>query len=96
MIGEYLSALANAACLASQPRGYLLFGIDDETHEVVGTRLDSYAAKGKGNQDLLPWLRPGCRPQHRIRRAWCRSPGRASRACFEAGPCEGPARELLR
>lgn len=55
-IGEYLSALANEASLCSQPRGYLLFGIDDSTHEVVGTRFDPYAAKAKGNQDLLPWL----------------------------------------
>lgn len=29
VLGEYLSALANAACLAGKPRGYLLFGIDD-------------------------------------------------------------------
>ncbi len=39
-LGGYLSALANAACLANQPRGYLLFGIDDETHAVVGTQFD--------------------------------------------------------
>ncbi len=55
-IGEYLSALANEACLCNQPRGYLVFGIDDSTHEVVGTRFDPYTTKGKGNQDLLPWL----------------------------------------
>jgi len=61
-IGEYLSALANAACLASQPRGYLVFGIDDDTHAVVGTRFDPYATKSKGNQDLLPWLGAGLRP----------------------------------
>ena len=61
-LGEYLSALANAACLSTQPRGYLLFGIDNETHEVIGTRFDPYAIKGKGNQDLLPWLAAGLRP----------------------------------
>ena len=62
LLGEYLSALANEACLRGQPRGYLLFGIDDATHEVVGTRFDPYAAKGKGNQDLLPWLAAGLCP----------------------------------
>ena len=62
VIGEYLSALANAACLASQRRGYLVFGIDDDTHAVVGTTFDPYATKGKGNQDLLPWLAAGLRP----------------------------------
>ena len=55
-VGEYLSALANGASLGNQPRGYLVFGIDDTTHAVVGTRFDPYAAKAKGNQDLLPWL----------------------------------------
>ncbi len=61
-VGEYLSALSNSACLAAQARGYLLFGIDDETHDVVGTPLDPYRVKAKGNQDLLPWLAAGLRP----------------------------------
>jgi len=62
VLGEYLSALANAASLASEARGYLVFGIDNDTHAVVGTRIDPYAMKGKGNQDLLPWLGAGLRP----------------------------------
>lgn len=61
-LGQYLSALANAACLASRARGYLVFGIDNDTHDVVGTHFDPYAIKGKGNQDLLPWLGAGLRP----------------------------------
>lgn len=61
-LGEYLSSLANAAFLASQPRAYLLFGVDDATHEVVGTNFDPYSTKAKGNQDLLPWLAAGLRP----------------------------------
>jgi ATP-dependent DNA helicase RecG len=56
VIGEYLSALANEACLCGQSRGYLVWGVDDATHRVVGTRFDPYVAKAKGNQDLLPWL----------------------------------------
>jgi ATP-dependent DNA helicase RecG len=56
LIGEYLSALANEACLRQQARGYLVFGIDDDTHDVVGTGFDPYTHKAKGNQDLLPWL----------------------------------------
>lgn len=55
-IGQYLSALANEASLCDQPRGYLIFGIDDTTHNVVDSRFDPYKAKAKGNQDLLPWL----------------------------------------
>lgn len=56
MIGERLSALSNEAALHQQPCGYLVFGIDDETHDIVGATLDPYTAKGNGNQDLLPWL----------------------------------------
>lgn len=62
LIGEYLSALANAACLAGKPRGYLVFGIDDKTHDVVGTGFDPYTVKAKGNQDLIIWLSMGLHP----------------------------------
>ena len=61
-LGEYLSALANSACLAGQRSGYLIFGIDDETHEVVGTNFDPRNTKAKGNQDLLLWLAAGLHP----------------------------------
>lgn len=62
LLGEFLSALANAACVAGQPKGYLIFGLDDATHKVVGTQFDPYAVKAKGNQDLLLWLAVGLRP----------------------------------
>jgi ATP-dependent DNA helicase RecG len=61
-IGEYLSALANEAALLNQPRGYLIFGIEDASHAVVGTHFDPYDAKAKGNQDLLPWLAAHLQP----------------------------------
>lgn len=61
-IGEYISALANAACWKAKPRGYLVFGINDETHEVVGTSINPYTEKAKGNQDLLLWLKTRLRP----------------------------------
>ena len=34
MIGEYISALSNSAALASKEKGYLIWGIDDATHEI--------------------------------------------------------------
>ncbi len=55
-IGEYLSALSNAAALAHQEFGYLIFGIDDTMHEIAGTDFQPRKAKGKGNEDLEPWL----------------------------------------
>ena len=87
-LGEYLSALANAACLAGQPRGYLVFGIDDATHEVVGTNFDPYATKAKGNQDLLPWLAAGLRPNTGFEpHIVAHSDGRV--VLFEIGPANG-------
>jgi ATP-dependent DNA helicase RecG len=61
-LGEYASALANEAALHREPRGYLVFGVDDLTHAVVGTAFDPYATKAKGNQDLLPWTSAGLLP----------------------------------
>ena len=87
-LGEYLSALANAACLAGQPRGYLVFGIDDATHAVVGTRFDPYSTKGKGNQGLLPWLAAGLRPNTGFEPHVVAHPdGRV--VLFEVGPANG-------
>lgn len=87
-LGEYLSALANAACLAGQPRGYLVFGIDDATHDVVGTDFDPYATKAKGNQDLLPWLAAGLQPNTGFEPHVVAHPaGRV--VLFEIGPANG-------
>lgn len=61
-IGEYLSALANSAALANQPRGYLVFGVDDDSHDVVGTTFDPYAVQVKGNQEMLHWTAAGLQP----------------------------------
>jgi predicted HTH transcriptional regulator len=54
-IGEYLSALSNAAALAGKAFAYLLWGIADETHEVVGTSFAPSRAK-VGNEELENWL----------------------------------------
>jgi len=36
-IGEYLSALSNSACLENKDFAYLVFGIENETHQLTGT-----------------------------------------------------------
>ncbi|WP_413519109.1 helix-turn-helix domain-containing protein [Psychrobacter glacincola] len=36
-IGQRISALANGACLAGKQFGYLVFGVEDITHNIVGT-----------------------------------------------------------
>ena len=38
-IGEYLSALSNSACYHNQKCGYLVYGIEDETHHLVGSKF---------------------------------------------------------
>lgn len=55
-IGEYISALSNSAALHREPFGYILWGIEDGTHDVVGTSFKPRREKGKGNEDLEPWL----------------------------------------
>lgn len=54
-IGEYLSALSNSACYNKQSYGYLVFGIEDGTHQLVGTDFRPLVEK-KGNQELENWL----------------------------------------
>lgn len=61
-IGEYISALSNAAALAGKSHGYMLWGVDDLTHEAVGTTFDPDGIK-RGNEDLTPWLLRSLNPQ---------------------------------
>ena len=54
-IGEYISALANAAALHGKHHAYMLWGIENETHAVAGTDFSPALAK-KGNEPLETWL----------------------------------------
>lgn len=51
MIAEDISALANSATLFDKNCAYMLWGIDDKTHKIVGTDYDLQFLK-KGNQEL--------------------------------------------
>ncbi|HEX2889912.1 ATP-binding protein [Vineibacter terrae] len=61
-IGEYACALANAAMLAGQPYGYLVFGVENESHKIVGTTVRLSSAK-VGNEPLENWLARGLEPR---------------------------------
>jgi len=61
-IGEYVSALANSAALGERASGYLIWGIDDRTHEVVETTFSPSKAK-IGNEELENWLLRSLEPQ---------------------------------
>ena len=39
-IGEYISAIANGAALCGKEYGYVVWGVNDKTKEVVGTTVD--------------------------------------------------------
>jgi ATP-dependent DNA helicase RecG len=55
-IGEYISALANAAVLERQERAWLIWGVNNRTHDIESTKFDPFSAKGEGNQPLIMWL----------------------------------------
>lgn len=54
-IGQYLSALSNSAALKRKPTAYLVWGVEDKSHRLVGTTFRFRRAK-KGNEDLESWL----------------------------------------
>ena len=61
-IAEYLSALANAAALHSKDAAYLVWGIENGTGRVVGTKFKPRKAK-QGNEELENWLMRSLHPQ---------------------------------
>lgn len=62
-IGQYLSALANAAALTGDERAWLVWGVDNSTHEVRGTTFDPFKKKAEGNQPLIIWLQQMTNPR---------------------------------
>lgn len=54
-VGEYISALANAAALLGKQSAYMVWGIDNESHAVIGTRFSPSTARHK-QQELESWL----------------------------------------
>ncbi len=65
-IGEYLSALANSAALAGKAFAYLVWGVADAGHAVVGTRFSPTTAK-VGNEELENWLLRSLAPKIHFR-----------------------------
>lgn len=56
MIGEDISALANSAVLADRDYAYMIWGVDDNNHQLIGTSVRLKQEK-KGNQEIENWLR---------------------------------------
>lgn len=54
-VGKNASAIANAAALCGRPEGFIVWGVDDATHELIGTTFEPREAR-KGNQPLEIYL----------------------------------------
>lgn len=55
MLGEYISALANSAALLGKQAAYIVWGVDDQSHEVIGTDFKPSTSRNK-QQELESWL----------------------------------------
>ena len=62
-IGEYISAMSNGATVANKPFGYLVWGVENNTHAIRGTNFSFNRAKHGGNQDLELFLRTNLYPK---------------------------------
>ncbi len=62
-LGEYISAMSNGATIANKPFGYIVWGVEDKTHQIVGTKFTFTHAKHGGNQDLELFLRTYTSPK---------------------------------
>lgn len=54
-IGEYVSALANSAAYMGQSRGYMVWGLNDVTHQIEGTKFNPKIKK-VGNEEIENWI----------------------------------------
>lgn len=55
LIGEYISALSNSAAINEKEIAYILWGINDDSHEIEGTDFEPKEKK-VGNEELENWL----------------------------------------
>ena len=62
LIGEYISALSNSATICNKEKAYLIWGTDDNTHEIKGTTFSPRKTK-KGNEEIENWLASGLKPR---------------------------------
>ena len=54
-VGQYVSSLANSAMFEGRDAAYLVFGVRDEDHKIVGTSVD-LLGETVGNESFILWL----------------------------------------
>jgi ATP-dependent DNA helicase RecG len=60
-IGTLISAISNSACLRDEPYGYVVWGVNDEKHEIIGTTFRPVTEKAHG-QPIELWLASNINP----------------------------------
>lgn len=66
-IGKKISGLSNSACLLDKPFAYLIFGINDGDHSVVGTNFD-FEKEKIGNEEIENWISQRLNPRPDFRK----------------------------
>ena len=61
-IGQYISALSNSSALIGKQFAYVVWGVNDDTHEVTGTTFQPATTRNK-KQELESWLLQKCTPK---------------------------------
>lgn len=61
-IGHYISALSNSAALQGKEQAYMVWGIEDDTHDVIGTDFSPSTSK-IGSEPLEAWLLQSLQPK---------------------------------
>lgn len=57
--GKYITALANGAAMCNEPFGYLVLGVDDKTHDIIGSIvLSSEKLKNEAKLNLHNYAKP--------------------------------------
>ena len=49
-LGEYVSAMSNAAAFHYRKNAYFIWGVNNDTHEIVGTTFNQYCERIKGDR----------------------------------------------
>lgn len=65
-VGENIAALANSATLHGKANAYLVWGVEDETHNLIGTTFRPSSAR-KGGEELENWLLRSLNPRINFR-----------------------------
>lgn len=56
MIGSDISALANSAANRGKNQSYMVWGVNNETHDIIGTNYNRFSKLAK-NQEIDSWLK---------------------------------------